>query len=125
MRTKPDDVDFMEISQRYILSENIIREFKDWLHWDFIGSDQKLSEEFIIEHLEYIDWYCTFVSQKLSDDFISKYRDKVVASLVSNFIYDNSITKRDDIWNNPMIKREFPFLLEKLCNVVGYAKTDK
>ena len=44
-----DNVDWNNISDKYTLSENFIREFQDKVSWYFISKNQKLSENFIKE----------------------------------------------------------------------------
>ena len=41
-----DNVDWNNISDKYTLSENFIREFQDKVDWNFISKYQTLSENF-------------------------------------------------------------------------------
>jgi hypothetical protein len=44
-----DNVDWNNISDKYTLSENFIREFQDKVNWTKISTNQTLSENFIRE----------------------------------------------------------------------------
>ena len=47
-----------------------IRKNPHSVHWYYISKSQKLSEDFIREFKDYVNWYCISAYQKLSEDFI-------------------------------------------------------
>ena len=77
IREFKDYVDWRWISEYQKLSESFIREFKDEVYWGYISMDQKLSEEFIREFKDKAVWYRISEYQKLSEDFIREFKDKV------------------------------------------------
>jgi hypothetical protein len=64
-------------AQNYILSEEIIDEYKDILPWEDVLTYQVLSEEFIEKHIGKVDWTTLCRYQKLSEDFVYKYLDNI------------------------------------------------
>ena len=54
-----------DISYKYKLSENFIREFQDKIDWYWISENQTLSENFIREFQNKVDWYYISANQKL------------------------------------------------------------
>lgn len=58
------------------LSEEFIREHKDYLEWFGISMRQTLSEEFIEEMKDYVKWDFIFRHQTLSENFIDRHQDK-------------------------------------------------
>lgn len=60
-----------------LLSEDFIREFKDYVIWGDIASYQKLSEKFMIEFEDELDWSAISGFQVLPEKFIEKYKDKL------------------------------------------------
>jgi len=65
------------ISNHEDLSEDFIREFKDYLNWEDISYYQTLSEDFIREFKDYVDWENISSYQILSEDFIREFKDRV------------------------------------------------
>ena len=68
---------WVDISAEQKLSEDFIREFKDYVDWGWISENQKLSESFIREFQDKVDWYWVSSHQKLSESFIREFQDKV------------------------------------------------
>jgi viroplasmin and RNaseH domain-containing protein len=58
------------------LSEDFIREFKDYLNWCAICS-MPLSESFMEEMHEWLDWETVSECQKFSQAFYNKFKDKI------------------------------------------------
>ena len=77
IREFKDYVDWNYISRYQKLSEDFIREFKNRVNWYWISASQKLSENFIREFNDYMDWDWISKCQKLSEDFIREFKDKV------------------------------------------------
>jgi len=81
IRLNPEKYIWYDISLNYILSEDFMREFKDYLEWDIVCDKQYLSEEFITELLidsdytsKYIHWIGIFYKKtNFSEDFLRKY----------------------------------------------------
>ena len=68
------------------LSENFIREFKNYFHnWTGICRYQSLSEDFIKEFSNRIDWECISKHQALSDGFIEEFKDKLSWCSISKY----------------------------------------
>ena len=70
-------VQWVDISTNQKLSEDFIREFKDYVDWYCISRSQKLSNEFIEEFKDYVYWGNISMYQKLSENFIRKFKDCV------------------------------------------------
>ena len=68
---------WVDISAEQKLSEDFIREFKDYVSWFCISINQKLSEDFIREFKDYVDWGRILCHQSLSEDFIKEFEDRV------------------------------------------------
>ena len=64
-----DNVDWYWISSNQTLSEDFIREFKNYVDWDAIFVCQKLSENFIKEMKNYVNWAGIFDTQDSSESF--------------------------------------------------------
>ena len=73
------------ISANQSLSEDFIREFKDYVDWLWISSCQKLSEDFIREFKDKVDWYWISAYQSLSEDFIREFKDNVYWCSISEY----------------------------------------
>jgi len=54
------------------LSEEFMREFKDYIVWATVSRYQPLSESFIREFKDYVDWRNIYQSQILTPDFIDE-----------------------------------------------------
>jgi len=67
-----DYVHWNAISRFQILSEDFIREFKDRVNWIYISRHQKLSEEFIREFKDRVNWDYILIDQYLSKEFIKE-----------------------------------------------------
>jgi hypothetical protein len=66
-----------DISEKYVLNENIIRDNINKINWDYVSNNQKLSEGFIREFANKVNWYNISAYQKLSEKFIREFSDKV------------------------------------------------
>jgi len=49
-------IDWRQIVQEELLSEEFIIDFQDYLPWDLISINQKLSEQFILEFKDKVSW---------------------------------------------------------------------
>lgn len=67
------------------LTENFIREFQDYVVWDYVSGNSKLSEDFIREFQDKVDWNLISMDQVLSEPFIREFQDYVVWDSVSVF----------------------------------------
>jgi hypothetical protein len=85
IREFKDFVNWGNISIHQKLSENFIREFKDNVYWNYISEYQKLSESFIREFKNDIFWNDISQYQKLSEPFIKEFKDKVNWNYISEF----------------------------------------
>ena len=64
-----ESIDWEGISRNQTLSEDFIREFKNYVDWDAIFVCQKLSENFIKEMKNYVNWAGIFDTQDSSESF--------------------------------------------------------
>jgi hypothetical protein len=71
-----DFVNWEEISETP-LSENFIREFQDYVVWDYVSGNSPLSENFIREFQDKVDWNVVSMDQVLSESFIREFQDRV------------------------------------------------
>jgi len=101
------NVDWVIISKYFILPEDFIREFQDYIIWPYISNFQLLSENFMREFQNEIDWYWVSVSQILSENFMREFQDKIHWILIidkqhmsSNFIKE--------------FKYKFPYYVENI-----------
>jgi hypothetical protein len=69
-------VNWEEISETP-LSENFIREFQDYVVWDYVSGNSPLSENFIREFQDKVDWNVVSMDQVLSESFIREFQDRV------------------------------------------------
>jgi len=60
------EFDWIEICEKYKLSEEFIREFSEEVYWDYISVFQPLSDELIREFSEKVNWYCIIGNQNMS-----------------------------------------------------------
>jgi hypothetical protein len=65
------------VSSNSPLSENFIREFQDKVDWSVVSTDQVLSEPFIREFQDRVDWVCIFTYQVLSEEFKEYHKDRI------------------------------------------------
>jgi hypothetical protein len=72
------------ISTYQVLSENFIREFKDYVNWVNISYDQVLSESFIREFKDMVSWAGISERQILSESFIREFKHKVFWGYISH-----------------------------------------
>jgi hypothetical protein len=77
IREFKDYVGWHWISNYSTLSESFIREFKDCVNWENISQSQTLSEEFIREFKDCVEWVWISAYQTLSEDFIREFKDCV------------------------------------------------
>lgn len=72
------EIDWNEIHNKFVLSEDFIREFQDHLDWKLISKQEdELSEDFIREFQHRVDWREISKHQDLSEDFIRDFEDDV------------------------------------------------
>lgn len=77
IRNCPYKKSWIYICQTYILPEEFIIEFRNYVSWVDICLFQTLSEDFMREHQIDISWYYISLIQKLSKEFITEFVDKV------------------------------------------------
>ena len=80
-----DEINWINLSKDYILSEAFIDKFQNKLDWNFLSYSQPLSEEFMEAHLYKIKWSLISCHQKLSEKFIEKHINDVNLSLISKY----------------------------------------
>ena len=68
IRKNPKAQNWVNISVNEILTEDFIREFKDYVDWNNIFAYQKLSKEFIIEFADKINFRCLLKNERINDD---------------------------------------------------------
>jgi len=73
------------VSKNYSLTEDFIRDFRDYVTWDWITVKQIMSDEFIEEFKDRILWDHLCKYKKLSEDFMRKYRDKINWTMASKY----------------------------------------
>lgn len=76
-------VNWDRIACHQILSEHIIEEFQDRFNWKLITMYQDLSDEFIIGHQDKIDFAALSQYKKMSEPMIERFSDKVDWKFVS------------------------------------------
>ena len=59
------------------LTEDFIREFQDYVVWDYVSGNSKLSEDFIREFQDKVDWVRIFEYQVLSEEFKEYHKDRI------------------------------------------------
>ena len=57
-----------------IVSEEVIRDNRYVVNWDYVCKYQNLSEDFIRKFKKYVNWCYVSKYQKLSEDFIREFR---------------------------------------------------
>jgi hypothetical protein len=68
-----DDIDFYELSRVKVLSESFIRQYLthfDDRTWTVISESQKLSQDFIREFKDFLDWDMVVRNQQVSVEFV-------------------------------------------------------
>lgn len=75
------------VTNKYILSNNILRKWKDKLNWQDICCQQVLSEETIREFKDYVNWDCVGIHQTLSEELMREFIDKFNWQNISAFQY--------------------------------------
>ena len=76
-------IDWEAVSRNMEISEDFIREHKDWLNWIIMSYRRNLSESFIREYKDLLSWWVISHTQKLSEDFIREFKDLVNWSWIS------------------------------------------
>ena len=71
-----EEKEWKDIS-KILLSEDLVRKFRNRVNWGYISYFQKLSEEFIREFRNRVVWKCISSYQKLSEEFVREFRDSV------------------------------------------------
>ena len=71
IRKNPKVQDWESITYSLALSEDFIREFKDYVYWGWISERQKMSKKFIAEFIDKIDFrrvlQNNLISQEVKD----------------------------------------------------------
>ena len=78
-----DEINWVNLSRDYTLSEAFIDKFQNKLDWECISYCQPLSEEFIERNQDVINWDNVSKHQILSEPFIEKYKDSVNWTYIS------------------------------------------
>jgi len=107
----PDQFDWKEISEFYILPEEFISLYKNKVVWHLIIREQKLSEKFIEDHLSYIDMYYLCVCQNLSEDFIEKYKEEIKWEI---------ICLRWNLLSEEFIRKNIKYCIDYINDIVEY-----
>jgi len=77
IRQNPNKQNWYSLSADYILPENFIKEFQDYVDWYWISVHQNLSENFTREFQDKVSWYCVIAHQKLSEEFFLEFKSKL------------------------------------------------
>ena len=91
-----EDINWNKVSQREILSEDMIEKYQAFVNWANVSKYQTLSEAFIIKHKNEVNWKYISSNQKLSEGFINKYKDYLDMELVK----DNWLNKSEEFKRN-------------------------
>ena len=67
------------------LTEDFIREFQDYVVWDYVSGNSTLSEDFIREFQDRVDWVGISINQTLSENFIREFKDRVDWRKISRY----------------------------------------
>lgn len=73
----PNLIDWFDFCQRYLLTEDFIEKWIDYVNWSQISRFQKLTEGFIEKWKDYVDWTYIIKKQNLSCGFLDKYFDRL------------------------------------------------
>ena len=60
-----------------IFSEELIKEFKDDIDWEYISINIPLSEEFIRKFKDKVSWNYICIYHMLSEDFIREFKNNI------------------------------------------------
>lgn len=82
----------MLISTYQKLSENFIREMKDYVYWPLIGIYQPLSEDFILEFLPYLNRRHISSYQRVSLEFLDEQQ---LCKPLNNWLYYHRDLKKE------------------------------
>jgi hypothetical protein len=77
IRDFKNKVDWNWVSGNYPLYEDFIREFEEFIDWEEVSKYQNLSEGFIRDYKDKVDWKWISRYQSLSEEFIREFQDKV------------------------------------------------
>jgi len=77
IRKFKEKLNWIKLSWTQPLSESIIREFQDRLNWTKLSWSQSLSETLIREFQNKVDWRHVSNEQTLTESFIREFSDKV------------------------------------------------
>lgn len=106
--TSDDEIDWIDVSSQYPLTEDFIRTYKDYVNWFYILRYQKLSEPFITEVLNegYLEPYGEVLStyQRLSTGFIKEHKDFL----------------SDTWWRRNLPKLSYDEVIQDLEGTTGY-----
>ena len=80
-----DEINWVNLSSDYTLSEKFIDKFQNKLNWYWLSCSQPLSEEFIEKYQDKVDWDNISANQLLSESFIEKFQDKVSWVIISKY----------------------------------------
>lgn len=104
--------DWCDISKQYKLSEELIREFVDYVEWFYISQYQKLSEEFIREFPDKVWVTEIFKYQELSpglvkfvmeyNDFDERHISWTISVLKNRGIYNDKYEKVIEEYNKSL-----------------------
>ena len=104
IREFKDSVGWLDISMHQKLSGAFIKEFQDKVYWNFISQHQKLSETFIREFKDKVGWFDISEHQELSEAFIEEFQDKVCWGFISKYQKKVSDTFIEEIWSERIWK---------------------
>ena len=81
------------ISSSFKLEEEFMREFQDYLEWDYISEFQPLFEDFIREFQDKVYFYNIFKYQNISKEFKKEFKDKAKETVIEQWFREK--TKKD------------------------------
>ncbi|MFW6024998.1 MAG: hypothetical protein ACOCRX_01520 [Candidatus Woesearchaeota archaeon] len=94
LKNFPDDIleeDWRLISSNFILTDRFIREYHNYVNWEYASAFQKLSEAIIREFKDKVDWEWICITQQLSENFIEEHINRIYWNKI--LIYQN-LSKR-------------------------------
>lgn len=103
---EPTKLSWYDISTKYFLSDNFIRDFHDKLNLVYVCEHQSVSEDIMREFQDEIGWDVISKYQTLSEDFIEEFADKVnwrILSETQTHLSEEFLEKHKDKWYWPDI----------------------
>nr|QQV29366.1 hypothetical protein K-LCC10_0111 [Kaumoebavirus] len=85
LRRRLKDAPWEFICVEYILPEEMLREYQDYVNWYYLSSYQKLSEGFIREFHDLVNWQSLSRAKIMSENLIRDFQERLDWYWVSLF----------------------------------------